>query len=1110
MYIVNGKIYTDAPLLDEIVYNCKLILKDIVVKNEKLALQYETATSMKMAETRYMCQNNTITFLNFPWTYSLFIRYGCTPEEATAYMANLNSVPMEEREGLLELAKFDYVNEFEEQNKYYRSLLGLPEYGTDKFNIYLTPDDFPEDYDTSLIDFSLPIHEYKIDDIEVLQASGRLGELVEQYRSFNYSYLRYLGTNALNLDVCRNSSKWDILYIPPVNANVSSRFQELYNKNKNIYLVKVYQDSYSFGSDYYDNMLIIMLLAQTFNDMIVDVPEWFIRKDVFDIRTVQYFLEAYGIPFFKEIPLKYQIRIVSNINNLIMSKSTIENFDDILNIFSLRETHIYRYYLYKKHKKDDHGQFIIDNEHPENMYELQFIEVLLGDTYDNYIKDISSRIPYDEVTTMDEYWDGGYDHDEIKKQMLQKDFIIEPTKYITIKADIIYGDYQKQLAYFMSMVFDTRISTDDIYITVPSLSESTKFSLSNLMIFIECLCHLYYKTSVDIRRPEDMNERIDGTLPDFKPNTETDDWWMQERYPESFTDLTYNHNRVYGFNPEVDLDALRDFLSSQFTNYSEDNFFYNFTKLYLDSYIPIPSNIYDIESLMDIYENNVKCMDKLQFDILHNMPDKDKQKVANYIYDSIYTKSFNYDLYGGNESLDQVLAGRDYFLYNMYLKLRVRQDTDPESANNDINGILSDIVDILSFYIDRASLDYLFALVSNTSFEAILQYIYLMLDAFKSYKLHFLVPITKYISGTPNIQLGNNMEMNDTIFRHITITEKHDHMHMWDRFQYEEVLRKVEDYFREKLFEILDIYTKVEQDPDDDYEYDGGNASATALDYIKMADGGNAEIDYPFKMLNGYKSYLLKYDEWNLDFNDISLGEDDTVINIDGGNILDSMFATPNIYYENMFKKIYDCGTASTDKFINNNFFLRILDDQNTIVAKVAARTGLIYSEDAQGNIILTEYWREWKNINDFEILNDTSLLAALYAEGKTDLWTQIHDYHEVPWGDEGEDYDYVSNHPSRRVQLYHLDNLMNQNIDISIEDVYPDGNNIVEAEWDFGEVPDDPGTVSGDYNFGEVPDDPGNVSDDYEFGEISDIYYITKLGNYDSSRVITIPRTTT
>ena len=33
-YSINGKVYTDHPLMDEIVYNCKIIMQGIVVKND--------------------------------------------------------------------------------------------------------------------------------------------------------------------------------------------------------------------------------------------------------------------------------------------------------------------------------------------------------------------------------------------------------------------------------------------------------------------------------------------------------------------------------------------------------------------------------------------------------------------------------------------------------------------------------------------------------------------------------------------------------------------------------------------------------------------------------------------------------------------------------------------------------------------------------------------------------------------------------------------------------------------------------------------------------------------------------------------------------------------
>ena len=39
-YYVGDKTYTDHPLMDEICYNCKLILKSIVIKNDVLANEF--------------------------------------------------------------------------------------------------------------------------------------------------------------------------------------------------------------------------------------------------------------------------------------------------------------------------------------------------------------------------------------------------------------------------------------------------------------------------------------------------------------------------------------------------------------------------------------------------------------------------------------------------------------------------------------------------------------------------------------------------------------------------------------------------------------------------------------------------------------------------------------------------------------------------------------------------------------------------------------------------------------------------------------------------------------------------------------------------------------
>ena len=67
-YTVNGKVYTEHPLMDELVYNTKKILSEIVIKNDELALQYETEESLNDFEILKLKVNNKLNFDNFPFT----------------------------------------------------------------------------------------------------------------------------------------------------------------------------------------------------------------------------------------------------------------------------------------------------------------------------------------------------------------------------------------------------------------------------------------------------------------------------------------------------------------------------------------------------------------------------------------------------------------------------------------------------------------------------------------------------------------------------------------------------------------------------------------------------------------------------------------------------------------------------------------------------------------------------------------------------------------------------------------------------------------------------------------------------------------------------------
>ncbi len=376
-YSVNGKVYSNHALMDEVIYHSKIILKNIVLKNSALADQSETENSIEQSDYLLAIYNGSMQLGFFPLTQSILTKYGYNTLQAKLILNDRSKIPQEDRKPLLKFCNQWFLDNYIEENNYYRSLMGLPNYGTTEYDIYLDKDDprIGEDDGNSEFNFDLPIHTYSVSQLDTLESLGIIKDIREAHKGSKYRYLDFLGSKSIDLETARTASNWDILYMPNVEYLVKSRFKELFAINRDIYQFRTYQDAYRYQSDYYDEMIMLMIVSQTLADMITELPEWYVRRDVFDLRTVQYFLESQGVKFYKEIPLKYQIRIVKNLNKLIRYKSTNKNIKDILEIFAVEGTQVYKYYLFKKFLYTTHKEIDVTPPKPtvwkmEDLYDF--------------------------------------------------------------------------------------------------------------------------------------------------------------------------------------------------------------------------------------------------------------------------------------------------------------------------------------------------------------------------------------------------------------------------------------------------------------------------------------------------------------------------------------------------------------------------------------------------------------------------------------------------------------------------------------------------------------------------------------------------------------------
>jgi hypothetical protein len=800
-YTINGKVYSDHPLMDAMVYNLGIIMKNIEIKNEELALSYESEESIEASDTFMSIKSEVISFDTFPFTDDMLIAYGYDRVTASKYAADKTTIPKFKRDEIFEFCTKYFVEHYEEKNNYYRSLMGLPwldeEKDIDAYYVYIDSSYIEDDMLKEVFDFSLPLHKYDNYQIAVLTALGVLDKLYEEYPDKQYKYLHFLDNSKIDLYTARKAPKFDIIYIPSVEIMVSDRFKQLYQANRTLYLQRYYSEAYKVASDYYDEFMIIMLLCQTYTDMIADIPEWYVRRDVFDLRSCQYFLESNGIEFFKEIPLRYQVRIVKNMNKLIRYKSTNKNIWDIIELFSVDAT-VYKHYLFKKRIANEQGSYAT-GKNPEDEYELEFVKAPIGESYDDTIKDNIYRVPYDDITYEDKWWDGEKPHADVRNDHLTKEFTIEGTKFISLESVVSLSNYSFQVEYFFGLLLDSNMSTSDIEINIPSISSITSFSLSDLFILLYCLTASYDGYRMLIRTPTNMRtkeksefvayEDIDGGYvftneaeielygggpgvqakyrknvdggytPKYSEITQESYYnWLSWRHPDVWLDMSA---RVYGFNMDADLEWLADAISFRHSSFQFSRG-YTLEDLGVDGFLTT-KNISTIDDLVNVYETNSAIHDNLK-DMIYDAQTRDEKVVFQFVFDYLFTRKFDYSRYTLRstgelaESYDQVLKERNYVLYRYYVD--ITNESDLDTRQDHIRSAMNDIINTLEYYLNYDSLRNIFSIFTVTSFTNVLHYIYLMINFFKSFKVYFL---DTYVTYQTDDRLNCNIEMVDNI-----------------------------------------------------------------------------------------------------------------------------------------------------------------------------------------------------------------------------------------------------------------------------------------------------------------------------------------------------------
>ena len=561
-------------------------------------------------------------------------------------------------------------------------------------------------------------------------------------------YMAYLGSKSINTYEARKAPRYAIIYCPSADSiEVEKRFRDLLEANRLMYLYTHYSEAYKYKSVYYERIMMILIILQTVVDMIVELPDYLIRRDIFDIRTCRYIFESNGVAFFPDIPIKYQIALVKNLNKLIKFKSTDRCIVDICSIFGCENIQVFKYYILKERKVngateldyinksksyiDSDGNIITEPDNDEN-YDLKFVKVPIQEGYDDYIRGAKNIYDYDSLTVPDAYWNGDREYEDVLHDIKDMDFTILRSKYYSVEALVDMTEKAMQLVYFMNIILHNDIDRSALEVRIPSISTKKKFELVDVIATLYALGYFYYgaedrivgKNQKEVLTIQGFNYEADLLAIGEEIYKEWGNYVIKDSHWDSLKKMVPH---IVDVETEIDLDVLEEFAQKTLEEMGVDEF-----------KIPNNGKILSFDELMNIYTTNRKIYEHVMYQLLH-VNRKEVYDAYKKIYYSLFTmrNTQEYFTLGDEiaETYTDFLSSKDGVLGAFLIKIKsIQSVSDRQTAC--INAIQS-ITTYLKDYIseDLFNYSYIFDGLPSVSMDFIKRYVQEVIDFFKSFKI---------------------------------------------------------------------------------------------------------------------------------------------------------------------------------------------------------------------------------------------------------------------------------------------------------------------------------------------------------------------------------------
>lgn len=284
------------------------------------------------------------------------------------------------------------------------------------------------------------------------------------------------------------------------------------------------------------------------------------------LKEYRYYQEDY---FYKTIHVK------SNLSGSIVERKVLNNDRDL---------YVYNETLNQMIKLKDTDYFtkVKADVTPAS---LRFIKVPIQESLTEYKGDKEYISTYDTITLQDDKWDGGLNHEDLERDILDYEFNAVRTKYISIETATDLTDLAFQVSYFYNMLYDSYYSEDALTVSIPYIKTGHLFRLTDVITFLFALTYyytgledkiMYSPTQILYVKGYNFNEDLNTVLQDATAFTQEDSYGPLQDYEkvnifdinERIAEDGYNYRKEFdlpkyyikAFNLECDIDELDKWL----------------------------------------------------------------------------------------------------------------------------------------------------------------------------------------------------------------------------------------------------------------------------------------------------------------------------------------------------------------------------------------------------------------------------------------------------------------------------------------------------------------------------------------------------------------------